>query len=108
MIAALTGMALCVIGIACASAGLAIEVRGRVTARRARAVAVHRVTQKAALRSEIAAAVRARNFRHNAHCPTCGRFARRLDENITHCARHGIVVRAATGPIPIILVARAA
>lgn len=101
MIAALTGMALCVIGTICASVGLTIELRGRYGARRAREEAVRRTRERSELKAELAEAVR---NRAGTHCPTCGRFATELDSGLTLCRKHGIVLQAATGPIPITLV----
>lgn len=49
------------------------------------------------------------NYRHNLHCPTCGRFSARvtgLPDSVVECHAHGVVVRVMpvdwSGPIPII------
>lgn len=108
MIAALTGIMLCVVGAVCASVGLVIELLGRYGARRARAEAERIVSERAGVREDVRAAAVEHALRSPAHCPSCGRFARRLASDITHCARHGMVVRAANYAIPLTLVVRAA
>lgn len=108
MIAALTGLAICVIGAACASVGLAIEFRQLYGARRARAEAERIVSARAGVRSELSELYKQTHYRHNAHCPSCGRFARRIDAATTVCSRHGIQMRTVTGPISIVLVPRIA
>lgn len=48
------------------------------------------------LEMEIEQEARPKNYRHNVHCPTCGRFARRLDPaspTIVVCAVHEVQVR---------------
>jgi hypothetical protein len=48
------------------------------------------------------------HFRHNIHCPSCGRFARQAEgwpEGVAQCGLHGIALRTSpyTGSIPIIV-----
>ncbi len=48
------------------------------------------------------------HYRHNIHCPSCGRFARQAEgwpDGVAQCSLHGIGIRTGppTGGIPIIV-----
>lgn len=46
------------------------------------------------------------HYRHNIHCPKCGRFSRQAEgwpAGVSHCATHGLGTRTLTGGIPIVL-----
>jgi len=51
---------------------------------------------------------RVHRYRHNIHCPTCGRFSRQAEgwpEGVADCGLHGIGLRTLphTGSIPIVV-----
>lgn len=41
------------------------------------------------------------SYRHNIHCPTCGRFAKRVFgyDNVVNCHKHGVTVRWKDFPV---------
>ena len=61
------------------------------------------------IRQELAVVEKKVHYRHNLHCPACGRFSRQAfewPEGVTDCTVHGILlltIALATGPIPVIV-----
>lgn len=60
------------------------------------------------VRTDLVALYRKIHYRHNIHCPRCGRFSRQAEgwpSGVADCGLHGLGIRTSpeTGAIPVII-----
>jgi len=59
------------------------------------------------IRTALVAVERKVHYRHNVHCPRCGRFAKQWQDGLVECRHHGLQLRVTapgTAAIPIQIV----
>lgn len=89
-------------GLVASVVGAAKELIDWLAARREIAVAYELAIIEDGLRDALKELERKVRYRHNLHCPKCGRFAARvpgMPDNVTNCRYHGTWLRTSEGPI---------
>lgn len=100
----LTAFPVAVAGIVAATTYATRELIDWIAQRRAEAIEQIVSELESKLLQSLDTLSRKKNYRHNLHCPKCGRFAARVEgmpDQVTNCKHHGIWLRTPEGPVQL-------